>query len=132
MLIIDPTTTHSLHVIRLFLSFILGCDLDCSPATCCCGGFGCCRQKISGTKDSVFFVASGGTPIFANLEAGETVTVDSASVTMIENTVTLGIVPNGRICMCCFGGEGCCSTTLTGPGKVFMQVSVSLGTAGNG
>jgi hypothetical protein len=28
--------------------------------------------------------------------------------------------------MCCCGGEGCFSTTLTGPGKVFLQVSIPL------
>jgi uncharacterized protein (AIM24 family) len=72
----------------------------------------------------VLFVASGGTPIFKQLKEGETITVDSRSVTMIENTVTLGITPNGRLCMCCCGGEGCFSTTLTGPGKIFMQVRI--------
>jgi hypothetical protein len=74
----------------------------------------------------VLFVASGGTPVFKHLEEGETITVDSRSVTMIENTVSLGITPNGKICMCCFGGEGCCSTTLTGPGKIFMQVRMEV------
>jgi uncharacterized protein (AIM24 family) len=67
------------------------------------------------------FVAAGGTPVYKYLNDGETITVDSRSVSMIENSVSLGITPNGRLCMCCFGGEGCCSTTLTGPGKVFMQ-----------
>jgi hypothetical protein len=103
-----------------------GCDLDCSIKTCCCAGFGCFRQRISGAKDSVLFVASGGTPIFKHLKEGETITVDSRSVTMIEDSVTLGITPNGRIGMCCFGGEGCFSTTLTGPGKIFMQVSTEV------
>jgi uncharacterized protein (AIM24 family) len=34
----------------------------------------------------VLFVASGGTPIFKQLKEGEAITVDSRSVTMIENT----------------------------------------------
>ena len=117
----------TIRLLFFYIIFILaGCDFDCSLKTCCCAGFGCFRQKISGARDSVLFIASGGTPIFKQLKEGETVTVDSRSVTMIENTVTLGITPNGRICMCCFGGEGCCSTTLTGPGKIFMQVSEVL------
>ena len=55
------------------------------------------------------------------LQAGETVTVDTRSVVAIEESVELGIVLNGKFCTCFLGGEGCFSTTLTGPGKVFLQ-----------
>jgi len=27
------------------------CDLDISPITCCCAGFGCFRQKITGAEN---------------------------------------------------------------------------------
>jgi uncharacterized protein (AIM24 family) len=100
----------------------VSCDADCSLATCCCAGFGCCRQKIGGTQDSIAFLAAGGTLLYRNLEPGELIIVDSRSVVAIENSVTIGITSNGRCCMCFCGGEGCCSTTLTGPGKVFIQV----------
>lgn len=99
----------------------VGCDLDASLRTCCCAGFGCFRQKITGSDESIAFLAAGGTLIYRYLSENETITVDSRSVVAMEETVTLGIAPNGRICMCCLGGEGCFSTTLTGPGKVFMQ-----------
>merc|ERR1740138_1655066 len=34
-------------------------DCDCCSSTCCCGGMGCCRQKIHG--DGTAFLAAGGT-----------------------------------------------------------------------
>jgi uncharacterized protein (AIM24 family) len=55
------------------------------------------------------------------LGSGETVVVDSGSVLAYDSNVYLGITPNGKCCTICCGGEGCCSTTLTGPGKVWMQ-----------
>ncbi|GKY95377.1 hypothetical protein MPSEU_000499300 [Mayamaea pseudoterrestris] len=100
----------------------VACDLDCSPTTCCCAGFGCCRQKITGNKDSIAFLSAGGTIVYRQLADNETITVDSRSIVAVEESVSLGITPNGRLCVCCLGGEGCFSTTLTGPGKVFMQV----------
>jgi len=100
---------------------MIGCDLDCSPKTCCCAGLGCCRQKIQGGDGDIAFLAAGGTLVYRQLEAGETIIVDTKSLVAMENSVEMGIAPNGRIGMCCCGGEGCFSTTLTGPGKVFMQ-----------
>jgi hypothetical protein len=60
--------------------------------------------------------------VYRNLKDGERIVVDTASVVAIEESIVLGVAPNGRCGMCCFGGEGCCATTLTGPGKVFLQV----------
>jgi uncharacterized protein (AIM24 family) len=100
----------------------VGCDLDVSPATCCCGGLGCCRQKISGTDGSIAFLAAGGTLVYKQLKDGEKIVVDTRSIVAMEQSVTLGITPSGGCCMCCCGGEGCFSSTVTGPGKVFMQV----------
>jgi uncharacterized protein (AIM24 family) len=96
--------------------------MDCGLRTCCCAGFGCCRQKIHGSDGSIAFLSAGGTLIYRLLTEGETIVVDSHSVVAIEDSVGLGIIPNGRFCTCCLGGEGCCSTTLTGPGRVYMQV----------
>lgn len=94
----------------------VGCDLDCSPTTWCCAGLGFCRQKISGDEGSIAFLNAGGTIIFKNLKEGETITIDSGSVVGFEDTAGLGCRFNGKFCTCCFGGEGCFSTTLTGPG----------------
>jgi uncharacterized protein (AIM24 family) len=98
------------------------CDFDSSPTTACCSGMGCCRQKMTGEDSSVVFVAGGGTIVYRRLEANETIIVDTRSILGFEDTVTVGITPNGRCCTCLFGGECCFSTTLTGPGKIFMQV----------
>eukprot|EP00934_Nitzschia_sp_Nitz4_P000138 Nitzschia sp. Nitz4//scaffold206_size41850//16184//17281//NITZ4_007420-RA/size41850-processed-gene-0.42-mRNA-1//1//CDS//3329541559//138//frame0 len=101
----------------------VGCDLDCSPATCCCAGLGCCRQEITGSDESIAFLAAGGTVVFHVLKEGETIIADTNSIVALEESVTLGIVPNGRCCglTCCCGGEGLFSTTLTGPGRVYIQ-----------
>lgn len=99
-----------------------GCDLDVSPATCCCAGMGCLRQKMSGSEPSIAFLNAGGTIVYRSLQEGETVTVDTNSLLALESGVYLGITPNGRCGTMLCGGESCFSTTVTGPGKVFMQV----------
>jgi uncharacterized protein (AIM24 family) len=99
----------------------VGCSLDCGLSTCCCAGLGCCRQRVSGSNDSIAFLAAGGTVVYKHLEDGEIITVDSGSVVGFEDTVDLGIKFNGKFCTCCCGGEGCCSTTLRGPGRVYLQ-----------
>ena len=104
----------------------VGCDLDCSFRTCLCAGLGCCRQKITASDGSVAFLAAGGTIIYRNLKGNETITVDTTSVVAYESSVSLGITANGRFCTCCCGGEGIFSTTLTGPGRVYLQVSIHL------
>ncbi|GAX19566.1 hypothetical protein FisN_19Hh144 [Fistulifera solaris] len=99
----------------------VGCDMDTSPITCCCAGLGCFRQKITGTTPSLAFLNAGGTIVYKQLHDQETITVDTTSIIAMEETVQMGIVPNGRCCTMAFGGECCFSTTLTGPGKVFLQ-----------
>lgn len=103
----------------------VGCNLDCSPVTWCCAGLGFCRQKLTGDDDSIAFLNAGGTIVFKNLKDGETITIDTGSVVGFEDTAKMGCVFNGKIGTCCFGGEGCFSTTLTGPGRVYLQ-SMSL------
>lgn len=99
----------------------VGFDLDCGIRTCCCAGLGACRQKISGSDDSIAFLSAGGTIIYRSLADGETITVDSRSILAYDETAELGIALNGRLCTCFCGGEGCFSTTLTGPGQVWLQ-----------
>lgn len=99
----------------------VGCDFDCNCCTACCGGLGDCRQRISGTDQSIVFLNAGGTIVHRTLEDGERLIVDSRSILAMEESVQLGLTSNGRICTCCFGGEGCCSTTLIGPGLVYLQ-----------
>ena len=81
---------------------------------------GACRQAIT-SDQGVAFLSAGGTLLKKELGPGETVTVDGGSVVAYEDSVALGITPSGRVCMCCIGGEGACNTTLSGPGKVWVQ-----------
>lgn len=78
-------------------------------------------RKVTGTHPSHACFLDSGTVVTKELDANETVIVDSGSVLAYDSGVALGITPNGKCCTCCCGGEGCCSTTLTGPGKVWMQ-----------
>jgi len=103
----------------------LGCNLNCGIATCCGAGLGFCRQTVSGADGSIAFLNAGGTIVYKQLEPNETVTIDRGSVVAFEDSAHLGMSFNGRCCTCCFTGEGCFSTTLTGPGRVYMQ-SMSL------
>ncbi len=91
----------------------VGCDLDCGLSTCCCAGLGCCRQKVSGADGSIVFLAAGGTIMYRDLEPSETIMVNSQAVLAFEQSVILGITPNGRCGVVCCGGDGCCATTLT-------------------
>ena len=36
-----------------------GFECDCNPLTCCCAGFGMCRQTISGAPGTAFVQATG-------------------------------------------------------------------------
>jgi len=101
----------------------VGCSFDCNCLRCCCGGFGVCRQKLTGSDDSIAFLSAGGTIVYRQLKSGETVIVDSQSILAYDETVQIGLSLNGRLCTCCCGGEGIFSTTLTGPGQIWMQSS---------
>lgn len=114
---IDFIVTTVDRILYISMIFSPGCDFDCSFKTCCCAGLGCCRQKLSGTDGSIAFLAAGGTLIYRQLKADETIIVDSRSIVAFEHSVELGIVSNGRFCTCCFGGEGCFSSTLKGKEK---------------
>ncbi|GMI20423.1 hypothetical protein TeGR_g12344, partial [Tetraparma gracilis] len=93
-------------------------NADFNPLTCCCTSLGFCRQGLSGSGTA--FIAAGGTVLEKELKEGETLIVDSDSVVGYEDSVTFGVTPN-QPCTCCFGGEGMCNATITGPGKVITQ-----------
>jgi hypothetical protein len=91
----------------------VGCDFDFNFLRCCCGGFGVCRQKLSGPDDSIAFLSAGGTIVFRQLNDGETITVDSRSVLAYDETVQLGLSLNGKCCTCLCGGEGMLKVKIT-------------------
>jgi len=104
----------------------VGFDLDCNLSTCCCGGYGCFRQRLEkgapqNTDPAVAFLAAGGTIVVKDLTDGETIIVDGKCILAQEDTVQIGITPSGGCGMICCGGQGCCNTTATGPGKIYLQ-----------
>ena len=85
------------------------------------GGFGFVRQKFVG--EGIVFMQAGGTVLEKVLEAGEKITVDQESLVAMETSVKQGIRSFGgpaACCSICFGGEGCCLSVLTGPGKIWI------------
>jgi len=96
----------------------IGTSVDCCPHTACFSGLGCIRQALEG--EGTAFVAAGGTILTKVLADGETLRVDSDAVVAYSDSVSFGVRPNGPL-TACFGGEGCCNTTMTGPGTVVVQ-----------
>ena len=94
------------------------CETDCNPATCCCAGFGCVRQTISGSGTA--FIEATGTVERKELAAGELFVIDSNSL-VAWHDATLGVRTAGSCAACCCNGEGCCNTTLRGPGTAWVQ-----------
>lgn len=97
----------------------VGYDVDTNPLTCCCGGQGLIRQKISG--DGMAFVGAMGVLVKKTLAEGESFLVDTNSLVAWEETIHFDVKKNGGFCMCCCGGEGMFSTKLVGPGEFFVQ-----------
>eukprot|EP00004_Rigifila_ramosa_P017885 TRINITY_DN43_c0_g1_i1.p1 TRINITY_DN43_c0_g1~~TRINITY_DN43_c0_g1_i1.p1 ORF type:complete len:272 (-),score=70.93 TRINITY_DN43_c0_g1_i1:74-844(-) len=90
-----------------------------SCLTGCYGGSGFCMQRLSG--DGTAFMAAGGTIVFKDLADGETIVIDTNSVVGFAATCKYEISLNSGLCNCCFNGEGCFNTSITGPGRVYLQ-----------
>ena len=98
----------------------VGYSCNCfSLETLCCSGLGCVRQNLTG--DGVAFIAAAGTIVTKELGENETVIVDSQSVVGYDSSVSTGAASSGRCCTCFCGGEGCVNTSMTGPGKIYLQ-----------
>lgn len=83
------------------------------------GGEGFILQKLEG--DGLVFIHAGGTIIEKNLQAGETLRVDTGCVVAFTNNIDFDIQFVGGVKTALFGGEGIFFTTLKGPGKVWLQ-----------
>lgn len=93
---------------------------DCNPATCCCSGMGCVRQRLEGT--GVAFVQGTGTVMTKTLAEGEKFVLDTNTLLAWEPSTKLGVRPASlNPCVCCMWQQGCCNTTLEGPGTIYMQ-----------
>ena len=83
------------------------------------GGEGFILQKITGR--GVVFLEMDGHIEEYDLEPGEVIKVDTGHVAMFEQSVSFDIVTVKGMKNVLFGGEGLFWTTLTGPGKVYLQ-----------
>jgi len=83
------------------------------------GGEGFILQRLTG--DGLAFVHAGGTIHRMELEAGETLRLDTGCLVALTPQVTYDIQMVGGIKNSIFGGEGLFLATLTGPGTIWCQ-----------
>lgn len=83
------------------------------------GGEGFIMQKLEG--DGMAFVHAGGTIVERELQAGETLKVDTGCLVALTQDVDYDIEMVRGIKTALFGGEGLFLASLRGPGKVWIQ-----------
>lgn len=83
------------------------------------GGEGFVMQRLQGSGQA--FVEVDGEVIELVLEPGQSIKVETGAVAMFEDSVSMNIEMVKGISNVLFGGEGLFLTTLTGPGKVWLQ-----------
>lgn len=83
------------------------------------GGEGFIMQRLQG--DGLAFVHAGGTVIQRQLQAGETLRLDTGCLVAYTPSVAFDIEYVGKIKTALFGGEGLFLACLSGPGTVWMQ-----------
>lgn len=83
------------------------------------GGEGFIMQKLEGS--GMVFMHAGGTVVDRELNAGETLHVDTGCIVAMQPTVNFEIQQAGNIKSALFGGEGLFFATLQGPGKIWLQ-----------
>jgi uncharacterized protein (AIM24 family) len=83
------------------------------------GGEGFIMERLEG--DGLTFVHAGGTVHPLDLQAGQTLRVDTGCLVALQPSVTYDIQYVGKIKTAFFGGEGLFYAALTGPGRVWLQ-----------
>lgn len=83
------------------------------------GGEGFILQRLKG--DGMAFVHAGGTIIERDLQAGETLRVDTGCLVGMDASVDYDIQFVGGFKNALFGGEGVFLAKVSGPGKVYLQ-----------
>ncbi|SCY88885.1 TIGR00266 family protein [Alkaliphilus peptidifermentans] len=83
------------------------------------GGEGFIMQELKGS--GIAFVEIDGESIELELKPGESIKVETGAVGMYESTVSMNVEMVKGFSNILFGGEGLFLTTLTGPGKVWIQ-----------
>src|SRR5689334_7083926 len=83
------------------------------------GGEGFIMERLEG--DGLCFVHAGGTVHPVDLQAGQTLRVDTGCLVALQPSVGYDIQFVGKVKTALFGGEGLFFATLTGPGRVWLQ-----------
>jgi uncharacterized protein (TIGR00266 family) len=83
------------------------------------GGEGFIMQKLEG--DGLAFVHAGGTLLRRELQAGQTLMVDTGCLVAYTPSVDFDIQYVGKVKTALFGGEGLFLARLTGPGSLWLQ-----------
>lgn len=83
------------------------------------GGEGFILQRLSGT--GIAFIEIDGSLVERTLAPGETIKVDTGNVAAFEESVQYQAEMVKGFKNILFGGEGLFLTTLTGPGRVWLQ-----------
>lgn len=97
----------------------IGIEFQKKIGTALFGGEGFIMQSLEG--DGLSFVHAGGTIIEKELNAGETLRVDTGCLVALTQTVNYDIEFVGGVKSALFGGEGFFFATLRGPGHVWLQ-----------
>lgn len=91
------------------------------------GGEGFVLQRLKG--NGLAFLEIDGSVKEIELKAGEKLKVDTGNVAVYESTVNYGVERIKGFKNILFGGEGLFLTTVTGPGKVWLQTMTLPGFA---
>ncbi len=83
------------------------------------GGEGFIMQKLHGTGTA--FVEIDGEIIHMTLDDGQSIKVETGAVAMFDESVQMSIDRIKGVKNVLFGGEGMFLTTLTGPGRIWLQ-----------
>ena len=83
------------------------------------GGEGFIMQRLTG--DGIAITHAGGTMMYRELSAGETLRVDTGCLMAMGPSVNYDIQFVGGLKNAFFGGEGLFLATITGPGPLWLQ-----------
>ena len=92
------------------------------------GGEGFIMQKVAGRGTA--FLEIDGYAVEYQLQAGESLLVDTGNLAMIDATCSIDIQTVKKVKNVLFGGEGLFLTKVTGPGRVVLQTMPVSGFAG--
>ena len=83
------------------------------------GGEGFIMQRLSGS--GIVFLEIDGELVEYDLAPGQQMVIDTGNVAAFDSTVSINIQQVPGIKNRLLGGEGLFNTTLTGPGKIWLQ-----------